>query len=263
MIFLRRGSRGPSVVVLQVVLDAVAGADLKVDGIFGRNTERAVREFQRQQRLNRDGIVGKKTWPRLAGPAGVTIADVVDVHDPALMSGEVADIRAAGGRPIILGGMSNGVGQAITDVRSRYLAGATAILRFHSHGAPGDMNVSAGTGGDSRADLSGISHDNLALIRPQLRQLGSHLAAFACVEFHGCNVGRGPHGRTLVQGVARAVQRPASAGRRNQFGGGGYSTFRFEGPVETAYPAGMTRASWGSRHQVRRSGPVGPLSSPF
>ena len=68
MIFLRRGSRGPSVVVLQVVLDAVAGADLKVDGIFGRNTERAVREFQRQQRLNRDGIVGKKTWPRLAGP---------------------------------------------------------------------------------------------------------------------------------------------------------------------------------------------------
>jgi hypothetical protein len=264
MILLKRGNAGPSVVVLQVILDAVGGANLNVDGIFGSRTEGAVKEFQRQKGLNRDGIVGKKTWPRLAGPAGVTIADVVDVHDPDLLTGEVADIRAAGGTPIILGGMSNGVGQAISDVRARYPAGAIAILRFHSHGAPGDMNVSAGTGGDSRADLSGISHDNLALVRPQLNLLGAHLADFACIEFHGCEVGKGPKGKTLLQGVANAAKRPTSAGRWDQEGGsGGYATFRFEGPIGTAYPPGMNRASWGKRHQVRRSGPVGPLSTPF
>lgn len=264
MILLKRGNTTPSVIVLQILLDAIAGSNLKVDGIFGTRTEQAVRAFQRQKGLNPDGIVGKSTWPPLAQLAGVTIADIVDAEDPTALTGEAADIRAAGGAPIILRGMSNGVGQAVADLRSAYPAGAVAILRFHSHGAPGDMNVSAGTGGDSRADLSGISHDNLNLVRPQLGQLGAHLAAFACIEFHGCEVGHGPSGRTLVQGVANAAGRPTSAGRRTQFGGGGgYATFKFEGPVESAYPSGMTRAAWGAQHQVSQSGTVGPLARAF
>ena len=49
MILLKRGSTGPSVVVLQVILDAVGGANLNVDGIFGSRTEGAVKEFQRQK----------------------------------------------------------------------------------------------------------------------------------------------------------------------------------------------------------------------
>lgn len=260
MILLKRGNSTPSVTVLQILLDAVAGSDIKVDGIFGPRTEQAVRAFQRQRGLNPDGIIGKKTWPPLARLAGVTIADIVDAEDPAALTGEVADIRAAGGSPIVLRGMSNGVGQAIADLRSRYPVSAIAVLRFHSHGGAGDMNVSAGEGGDSRADLSGISHDNIGMIRPQLNQLGSHLAPFGCIEFHGCIVGRGPSGRNLVQGVANATHRPTSAGRNDQFGGGGgYATFRFEGPIENAYPSGMSRTAWGARHQVRRSGPVGPL----
>lgn len=264
MILLKRGNKTPSVIVLQVLLSAVAGSSLKVDGIFGARTEQAVKAFQRQKGLNPDGIVGKKTWPPLARLAGVTIADIVDVEDPAALTGEVADIRFAGGSPIILHGMSNGVGQAVADLRSAHAAGAVAILRFHSHGGPGDMNVSAGTGGDSRADLSGISHDNLNLIRPQLGQLGAHLAAFGCIEFHGCEVGQGPFGKALIQGVANAANRPVSAGRRTQYGGGGrYATFMFEGPVSSAYPFGSTRTGWGTRHQVCRSGAVGPLVSNF
>jgi hypothetical protein len=264
MILLKRGNTTPSVIVLQILLDAVAGSNLRVDGIYGIRTEQAVRGFQRQKGLSPDGIVGKSTWPTLAQLAGVTIADIVDVEDPAILAGEAADIRAAGGTPIILHGMSNGIGQAVSDLRSTHTAGSVAILRFHSHGAPGDMNVSAGTGGDSRADLSGISHDNLNLIRPQLSQLGSFLAAFGCIEFHGCNVGQGPTGKTLLQGVANAAKRPTSAGRRTQYGGsGGYATFMFEGPVESAYPSGMTRSAWANRHQVRQSGPVGPLVHQF
>lgn len=35
------------------------------DGIFGQNTEQAVKRFQRDQRLSQDGIVGPDTWMKL------------------------------------------------------------------------------------------------------------------------------------------------------------------------------------------------------
>jgi len=65
---LRRGSTGPSVVVLQVSLNRIAQnypAIPKipaVDGVFGSRTEAAVREFQRIFGLTPDGIVGPATW---------------------------------------------------------------------------------------------------------------------------------------------------------------------------------------------------------
>lgn len=39
--------------------------NIATDGIFGPDTERAVQNFQRQQRLQVDGIVGPQTWNRL------------------------------------------------------------------------------------------------------------------------------------------------------------------------------------------------------
>lgn len=36
-----------------------------IDGIFGRNTERAVRSFQSSRRIAVDGIVGPQTWKYL------------------------------------------------------------------------------------------------------------------------------------------------------------------------------------------------------
>lgn len=53
---LRRGARGPAVVLLQKMLL------LKDDGIFGPRTETVVKEFQESKGLGRDGIVGPKTW---------------------------------------------------------------------------------------------------------------------------------------------------------------------------------------------------------
>ena len=37
------------------------------DGIFGYNTERAVKNYQSARGLSADGIVGKNTWTRLLG----------------------------------------------------------------------------------------------------------------------------------------------------------------------------------------------------
>jgi hypothetical protein len=61
---LRQGSTGNSVKQLQQMLNA-AGAHLKVDGIFGPQTEAAVRQFQQTHHLQVDGIVGPQTWGAL------------------------------------------------------------------------------------------------------------------------------------------------------------------------------------------------------
>ncbi len=65
---LRRGSSGPSVVVVQVELNRISQNYpaipklSNVDGIFGSQTEAAVRAFQQIFDLNPDGIVGPATW---------------------------------------------------------------------------------------------------------------------------------------------------------------------------------------------------------
>ncbi len=41
------------------------GFSIDADGLFGRDTETAVKRFQRDQNLDDDGIVGPKTWARL------------------------------------------------------------------------------------------------------------------------------------------------------------------------------------------------------
>lgn len=65
---LRNGSTGPSVVVLQVSLNRISQSYpaipkiSAVDGIFGPQTEAAVRAFQQIFGLTADGIVGPATW---------------------------------------------------------------------------------------------------------------------------------------------------------------------------------------------------------
>ena len=68
MLTLKRGMRGEQVKLLQEALNelpAGAALDLKVDGIFGAETEKAVRQFQADHGLTVDGVVGKKTWAAL------------------------------------------------------------------------------------------------------------------------------------------------------------------------------------------------------
>lgn len=57
---LRRGGGGDWVKLLQTALNLP-----QVDGLFGPRTEAAVRQFQRDNALVPDGIVGPKTWARL------------------------------------------------------------------------------------------------------------------------------------------------------------------------------------------------------
>ena len=65
---LRRGTTGPSVVTIQTELNRISQSYPAipkiptVDGIFGAQTEAAVRKFQEIFNLTVDGIVGRATW---------------------------------------------------------------------------------------------------------------------------------------------------------------------------------------------------------
>ena len=61
---LRRGDRNAAVRVMQYLLED-RGIVVTVDGIFGPNTETAVKGFQANNGLKQDGIVGELTWSRL------------------------------------------------------------------------------------------------------------------------------------------------------------------------------------------------------
>ncbi len=66
---LRKGMRGDDVKSLQQALTA-AGFDTKgSDGVFGSNTETAVRNFQRAKGLTVDGVAGAATLKALGSPS--------------------------------------------------------------------------------------------------------------------------------------------------------------------------------------------------
>jgi peptidoglycan hydrolase-like protein with peptidoglycan-binding domain len=66
---LERGSTGEVVEALQEALNAI-GYDLDVDGIFGHDTQVAVRDFQNNNDLDVDGIVGPDTWDAIYSALG-------------------------------------------------------------------------------------------------------------------------------------------------------------------------------------------------
>lgn len=94
MIACRRGDRSVMVKRVQRLLH------LYPDGIFGRLTAQAVCDFQRQNGLKVDGIVGLRTWSRLLGlellPKSQRVIRELIVHCTATPAGRdftVDDIR--------------------------------------------------------------------------------------------------------------------------------------------------------------------------
>ena len=75
---IKKGSKGAAVKKLQELLKITA------DGMFGNNTETAVKAFQRANGLAVDGIVGAKTWAALLGSnsekPNFSDIEIVDAH---------------------------------------------------------------------------------------------------------------------------------------------------------------------------------------
>src|SRR6056297_1984673 len=75
---LRRGDKGAFVLDLQVLLQSAGCFSGKRDGDFGRLTEAAVREFQAENGLAADGIVGPNTWAALMQPKAMPEREVTE-----------------------------------------------------------------------------------------------------------------------------------------------------------------------------------------
>ena len=69
-VVLRRGSKESAVLFLQKLLLSFLYPITNLDGIFGRETENALREFQSENGLAVDGVVGTNTWRTLLNSRG-------------------------------------------------------------------------------------------------------------------------------------------------------------------------------------------------
>lgn len=240
---LRRGDKLPTVAVIQILLNRKmkVGTYIGVDGIFGKFTQKAVRNFQKEYRLpNVNGVIDRETWLKLSENQPFQLIDSVDVTNHKDLGYEDAAIKSAGGDPIINFGMCAGVAEVKHKIRIRATNGSVGLLRFHGHGSPGSMGITTGTGWEADSTFDALYIKFLARF---ISELSVIFSPFGSVELHGCRVGAGRDGTTLLKGLANALGVPVSAGVRTQYGGGA-TTFRFEGYVKTEFPKNKSLKAW-------------------
>jgi peptidoglycan hydrolase-like protein with peptidoglycan-binding domain len=75
---LQKGSTDPAVRDLQEALKALGQNPGPIDGVFGDQTEAAVRAFQQASGITVDGVVGTITWRNI---------DNTDLSEPVLQNG--------------------------------------------------------------------------------------------------------------------------------------------------------------------------------
>ena len=75
---LKKGSNDPEVRDLQEALKALGHDPGPVDGVFGAQTDSAVRAFQQAREITVDGVVGRVTWINI---------DEADQSHPVLKAG--------------------------------------------------------------------------------------------------------------------------------------------------------------------------------
>ena len=94
-VFLKRGSQSDDVAILQSLLKK-HGFDIEIDHDFGKDTDKAVRDFQRSRGLLVDGKVGDATWAALYNEASVGkfLAEQDFQTAAELLGVEVAAIKA-------------------------------------------------------------------------------------------------------------------------------------------------------------------------
>jgi hypothetical protein len=102
---LKLGSKGSTVKAWQWTLQKLLDADIQIDGKFGDETKEATVEFQTNNNITNDGIVGRETYSmanRELGAAGITsiphlstpkISD--KVQEPAKVKGSVDDAKSS------------------------------------------------------------------------------------------------------------------------------------------------------------------------
>jgi Putative peptidoglycan binding domain len=134
-----------------------------LDGMFGPETEKAVKDFQNNHDLISDGIVGPATWAKLA-----EVYDLPPYPTPMLeplARSVVEEIETAAAESDVADLFWDDRGIApLAYIRGMALAYATCVRKFER----GDMTMYEIT----KRDLGDTEHDALALYRDRFMQLG-------------------------------------------------------------------------------------------
>jgi N-acetylmuramoyl-L-alanine amidase len=139
--------RGDDVAALQRALGTLGFNAGRVDGILGPNTERALRDFQRNAGFTTDGVCGREVLTglaRLGSPPG-RLTNVAGVRErehlrsqPPLLSGRRIVVGEAGGLDVLVTAIE----------RVLHEAGAVVAVLHHPH-----PSVQAVEANDFEADL--------------------------------------------------------------------------------------------------------------
>jgi peptidoglycan hydrolase-like protein with peptidoglycan-binding domain len=125
---LRIGSRGQAVTDLQSKLQDLGYDSGKIDGIYGSMTASAVRQFQRTNHLQVDGIAGPETLSSLYGQAPQKALSETPAKSKT--TGNTAKLLKAGSR-----------GEAVSDVQRKLKA--AGLYTYEIDGIYGSLTTSA------------------------------------------------------------------------------------------------------------------------
>jgi peptidoglycan hydrolase-like protein with peptidoglycan-binding domain len=122
---LREGASGEVVKQLQSALKDLGYDVGAVDGKFGAQTERAVKNFQKARGIAADGVVGDITWLNI---------DEADTSNPTIRKGSHGNPVRRAQKRLTLGGWDTGGVDGIFGAKTE-----TAVKRFqHDHGLTAD-----------------------------------------------------------------------------------------------------------------------------
>jgi hypothetical protein len=265
MLEVKFGEKSPRVVALQILLNRYVTniPRLVTDGAFGNLTKAAVNAFrERVMRVSGpDGVADPAMWRFLLVRAKLQVIDSIDVTDPTLLEYVVPEV-SKWTDPVVIGGMSNGARQLVTELRARVQGERSLLmLRLHGHGAPGLIALSHGSrrimpGVDPFLAQSVISNSLMPMLMPLLQQLTPLMHNMGFIELHSCRVGQGAVGAAFVKRFADAMQAPVRAALCEQ---PHKQVFTLVGNTFTGIPGGGPLAEWGmSRAEGVRPGPPIP-----
>lgn len=271
MLEVKFGEKSPRVVALQILLNRYTAktniARLSTDGSFGNLTKAAVNAFRDKVMgvSGPNGVADPAMWRFLLVRANLQVIDHIDVTDPSLLEYVVPEV-SKWNDPIVIGGMSNGVKQLVTEVRSRVKGEQSLLmLRLHGHGAPGLVALSHGSrrvmpGVDPIRAQSVITTELMPKLLPMLRELAPLMHNMGFVELHSCRVGEGATGANFVRQLAEAVRAPVRAALSIQPEN---MVFTLVGNTFLGIPGGGTLGDWGltrAEGYGTRAGP--PIARP-
>ena len=94
---LRYPQRGSDVTTLQTALRTLGYYASNIDGIYGKGTRTAVKEFQAANGLSADGVAGPKTLSKIEELTGIQIGGSVPEEDtPTTAAGLFGGVRRRG-----------------------------------------------------------------------------------------------------------------------------------------------------------------------